>query len=81
MQVFSQPNASASLPPVKEWPVLSEGPTAALDVLEKTKISCDCQELTVCTTLPQLQTLTGTLFYLTTHIYFSPEAVLHDGRQ
>jgi len=81
MEVFSQPHVSASLPPVKEWPIPTEVTTATLDVLEKTKNSCDCQELAVYTTLPQLQTLTGTLFYLTTHIHFSLEAVLHDGRQ
>ena len=68
-------------PPVKECPVPTEVPTAALNVLEKKKISCDCQELTVCTTLVQLHTLTGTLFYLTTHMHFSLEAVLPEGRQ
>jgi hypothetical protein len=47
MELFSQPHTSASFPPVKEWPVPTEDLTAALDVLEKTKISCNCQQLTV----------------------------------
>jgi hypothetical protein len=80
MELFSQPHTSVSLPPVKEWPVPTEDPTAALDVLENTNSLVTVRNWLLCTTLPQLQTFTGTLFYLTTHLYFSLEAVLPDGR-